>query len=101
MEKFKLIVDGKVAVAVYPGYGSGWSTWYNIDPMDGRLNKLFVDGKREEALALAEKLYPDAHIGSGWRVQIVWVEQGTRFRIEEYDGHESIKFAEDTDWLTA
>ena len=100
-QKYKLVRDGKVAVAVSPGYGAGWSTWSDIDAMDGRLNKLFVDGERDEALNLAEELYPDAYLGGGWRVQIVWVQVGKQFRIEEYDGFESIEFEEGMQWLTA
>ena len=101
MEKFKLVRDGKVAVAISPGYGAGWSTWSNIDPMDGRLNELFVEDKHAEAMSLANELYPDTYLGGGDQVKIVWVESGAQFRIEEYDGYESLQFAEDEVWLTA
>jgi hypothetical protein len=97
----KLVRDGKVAVAISPGYGAGWSTWSNIDPTDGRLNQLFVENKHAEAMSLANELYPGAYVGGGDQVQIIWVALGKRFRIEEYDGYESIQFAEDTDWSIA
>ena len=100
MDKFKLVVDGKVAVAVSRGYGAGWSTWSEIDPLDGRLNTLFSQGKRKEALVLARKLYPDAYLGGGKNVELVWLPIGTRFIINEYDGFEELETI-DTLTLTA
>ena len=95
MDKFKLVVDGKVAVAVSRGYGAGWSTWGYIDPLDGRLNALFAEDKHKEAVALAENLYPDAYLVGGRDVEIVWLPIGTRFRINEYDGFEEIETLDD------
>ena len=46
----KIVRDGMVAVAVSYGYGAGWSTWNDIDPMDARFNQLFLDGKADEVV---------------------------------------------------
>ena len=52
----KIVRDGKVAVAVSYGFGAGWSTWNDVDPMDARFNQLFLDGKVDEAKALCDEL---------------------------------------------
>ena len=96
----KIVRDGKVAVAVSYGFGAGWSTWADVDPMDARFNQLFLDGKHNEAAALCDEL--DLGYSGGARdVEIVWVPVGTEFRITEYDGTESIEYKDETDWWMA
>ena len=101
MEKFKVIHNNKVAVAITDKYGAGWSTWSNIDPMDGRINKLLVEGRYVEALQVAKELYPNEGITTVTHLEIVWVEVGRQFIIEEYDGLESILYADNLEWVTA
>jgi endo-1,4-beta-mannosidase len=96
----KIVRDGKVAVAVSGGFGAGWSTWNDADPMDARFNQLFLDGKYGEAAALCKKL--DLGYGKGaYDVEIIWVPVGTEFRITEYDGSESIEYKDDIAWRKA
>ena len=94
----KIVRDGMVAVAVSYGYGAGWSTWNSIDPRDARFNQLFLDGNIDEVLRICneENL---GYAGGAHDVEIEWVPEGTKFRIDEYDGSESLVTT--NDWITA
>lgn len=96
----KIVRDGKVAVAVSYGFGAGWSTWNQIDPMDARFNQLFLEGKWKEAAALCE--VSDLGYGGGAEdVEIVWLPEGTEFIITEYDGSESLELKDESYWRIA
>lgn len=96
----KIIRDGMVAVAVSGGFGAGWSTWNEIDPMDARFNQLFLDGKNQEAADLCDQL--DLGYAGGARdVEIEWVPVGTEFIISEYDGAESLETKDSFNWRIA
>lgn len=96
----KIVRDGKVAVAVSGGFGAGWSTWNDVNPMDARFNQLFLDGKIDAAKALCEEL-DLGYAGGAVDVEIEWVPVGTRFVIFEYDGSEGLMALDSFDWLTA
>ena len=89
---------GQVAVAISNGYGAGWSTWNDIDPMDKRFNELFVANKYDEAEKLAKEL-GECALGI-YNIEIKWINPGTSFSIEDNDGNESIKYRDGTDWYT-
>jgi len=96
----KIVRNGEVAVAVSYGFGAGWSTWNDVDPMDARFNQLFLDGKYEEAADLCDQL--DLGYANGaYDVVIRWVPEGTEFRITEYDGAEGIEYKHNTPWYMA
>ena len=96
----KIVRDGMVAVAVSGGFGAGWSTWCDVDPMDARFNQLFLDGKHQEAADLCNEL--DLGYAGGARdVEIEWVPVGTEFVITEYDGAESLQTKDSFDWRIA
>lgn len=96
----KIVRDGHVAVAISGGFGAGWSTWADVNPMDARFNQLFLDGKYDEAFYLGEEL-DIGYLGGLEDVRIVWVPQGSKFIVEEYDGAESIRMLDETNWLEA
>lgn len=91
-----LMKNGKVAVAVSGGWGAGWSTWNDVSPLDARFNKLFDEGKHEEAAALCEKL-DLGFSGGAVDVDLEWVDVGTKFIVEEYDGSETLRRLEELD----
>jgi hypothetical protein len=98
----KLIKDGQVAVAVSYGFGAGWSTWNDVAADDSRFTTLFVEGKHDEAFELVEKL--DLGFGAGaHQVEIEWLDVGTEYMIEEYDGSELLVTKEDRGdmWIVA
>jgi len=95
----KIVENGNVAVAVSGGYGAGWSTWGKVNPMDAEFNKLFIEGKFEEAKQLAEE--KGLYAGGIDDIYIEWVPEGTRFEIKGYDGSESLRIFDDTDGYVA
>lgn len=121
----KVIENGQVAVLYSPGYGAGWYTWNEsrFEEQDEALKLVFdpilVDlVKQKEANRLfgdldllnsinqqienrANEILPDGYFGGVEDLTIMWVPIGTEFRIEEYDGSESIFLKENEYWLTA
>ncbi len=95
----KIIRDGKVAVAVSYGYGAGWSTWCDVNPMDAEFNQFFLDDNYDEALKLAES--KEYYSGGLEDVTIEWVDIGDRFEIGEYDGAESLQILRPDDGYLA
>jgi hypothetical protein len=107
----KVIRDGKVAVLISPGFGAGWFSWNREYPeclFDPDIVKLVEERNSiDERLAanitkdiqeLAEKKWPDGY-WSAHKLQIEWVPEGTQFEIREYDGAESLIFAERQTWI--
>lgn len=115
----KAIRDGRVAVLYSPGYGAGWSTWNSIregseallfDPsivyMVEEMNKLSEeDPIRKDWLTnirdYCERTYPDCYLGGADDLQIEWIMRGVPFKINEYDGSESIEYKENNQWMVA
>ena len=94
----KLIKDGNVAVLVSPGYGAGWSTWNSESAeelcMDAELAQAVLDADKNAIAQIAARKWPDAYDGGLEDLEVVWLPEGTRFYIHEYDGNESIRTAE-------
>ena len=107
----KLIKNGCVAVLVSHGYGAGWSTWEHDERMlfDPVLAEMLEDGRAVEGDAawlkkiekVAKERYPDAYLGGLDGLTVHWVPEGSRFRIEEYYGAESIVFENEYRWSVA
>lgn len=104
----KLIKDGKVAVLVSPGYGAGWSTWCygsreqkEIMCMDAEIVQAFLDKNQPEVARLVELKVPGSYIGGYEDLKIQWVPVGTAFRIEEYDGSESLQEFDKIEYMVA
>jgi len=99
----KVIKDGKVGVLVSPGFGAGFSTWGY--PEEAIFNPTLIDlvenGKIQEAVDYCETKWEDGYSGGVQDLVVVWVTEGTKFQIVEYDGSESIEFLEDINWITA
>lgn len=98
----KVIRDGKVAVIVSPGYGLGFYTYGApveaiFDPV---LVELVENEKYGDAANYIENTYPSAYIG-GAVLQVRWIPEGTKFRIDEYDGAENIVLLDETNYITA
>lgn len=104
----KVIRKGKVAVLVSPGFGAGWSTWIGDDDdslesvFDPVVVKAVEDGiLHEDILLYLKEKYENGYFGGYYQLVIEWVPVGQKFRIEDYDGSESLIFEEDLDWITA
>lgn len=110
MEKF-YNERGEVAVLVSPGFGAGWYSWNTDRPeilFDPELVQLVLDENYEELQAVADKKYGyhEDRVGgcyTGGVVDLVihWLAPGTQFRIDEYDGSESLETNYDVEWSVA
>lgn len=101
----KLEKDGKVAVMISPGFGAGWSTW-NSDfrdtlLFDAEIAQAVLDGDKAKAARLAGEKCPDFYAGGADDLRIEWLEKGTVFEIEEYDGSESLHIIGGRDYAVA
>lgn len=108
----KVIRSGKVAVLYSPGFGAGWYTWNDKKMLwlifHPELIDLVEQEKLVEAAELAEKIGAELYgqeeyvctLGSR-DLQIAWIDEDTLFRINEYDGSESIEFMSDESFIKA
>lgn len=93
-------------VLISEGFGAGWSTWsdYGIDlAIDKRIIKAVEGGAFEEDVKeLCEDLgYTYVYMGGFDGLTVVEVPNGSRFRIKEYDGNESIEVYNEKEWILA
>jgi hypothetical protein len=99
----KVIRNGLVGVLVSPGFGAGFYTWGA--PLEAIFNPTLIDlienEKIQEAIDFVEKTWEDLYTGGVRNMRVVWIEEGTEFTIEEYDGSEKIVFKETIEWITA
>jgi hypothetical protein len=91
--------DGKFAIVLSPGYGAGWSTW-GADVYDPLAVVLLLLGNNNivDYNFVVDRYYPDREYrcSQGFdQAEVQWLSPGTQFKIDEYDGHESIKFRSD------
>ena len=98
----KVIRDGKVAVLISSGWGAGWSTWHygsNRETLvfHPKLVELVESGQHNAdtiSVILNELLDKEEvegiYLGGVRDLSITWIPEGTKFRIEEYDGSEYI-----------
>ena len=101
MKMFKK--DGKTAVLVSPGFGAGFSTWNKPEmAVDFDLVEAFLSGdKTRFAYIVIEKYGENMYLGGMDDLMVVWVDEGKKFRVDEYDGNERVEILEDADWFTA
>ena len=99
--------DGtKIAVLVSVGYGAGWSTWegdelaYDKRVIEFWLAHHYHDDERyfasysskEDVEEFFKSIgYDDLYLGGFYNTVIKWVPIGCRWRINEYDGAESLE----------
>lgn len=110
----------KVAVLVSYGYGAGWSTWHYDETeepfaiaFDKRVVEFWLAHKDDAAYVKALDAYQDnetkkearelfeqwgynnVFFGGFDDIVLRWVKVGTLFRIDEYDGSESLVTLDD------
>ena len=95
--------EGQVAVLISPGFGAGWSTWASDSAeamiFDSRLVDYVLTNGTEGLANYAMDLGYDSYMGGAKDVEVIWLDAGTRFVIEEYDGSESIRTFEDLSYI--
>jgi len=101
----KKIKDGKLAVLYSPGFGAGWYTWHGIEELlfDPVLVDMVLDNAGELAMRnYCEETYgTDNYYGGLEDLTVAFVDTGDKFRIEEYDGAESVMCMNDYRWFEA
>lgn len=93
----------KIGIIFSPDYGAGWSTWGDDESCLDQELAWAIDAKasKEVIESIAEKNWPGQYTGGLEDARVCWVEEGTRFRITEYDGWESIEFEDSDFWRVA
>lgn len=99
----KVVRDGKVAVIFSPGYGAGWYSWHLREDLlfEPAIVHWIEQGDFEKIQAHLHLKYPDVYFGDIEDLSIKWLDQGTEFIIDEYDGHESVCVKNEVEWLSA
>jgi hypothetical protein len=100
----KVIKDGRVAVLYSPDYGAGWYTWNREYPemiFDPTVVMFVEEGELDKVEAYATLKWPDAYLGGLRDLRIEWIPEGTAFKINEYDGNESIETRDGGQWIVA
>ena len=106
-KKYRIKDDGtkEIAVLISRGYGAGWVSWiYNEDVIfDENIVDFVLNDKvdTEEFDQYMEETYPNAYTGGKSGLYVVWLDEGTEFQIEEYDGAESLRLKEGEHWSKA
>lgn len=105
MSVCKLVKDGLVAVLYSPGYGSGWyshNTDYPECLFDPKIIELVEQDKKLSIPDYCLKKYGLDFFSGGYKtLRISWIPVGTRFTVQQYDGHETIMYLDDFDWVVA
>ena len=101
----KLEKDGKVAVMISPGFGAGWSTWNSEfrDTLlfDAEIAQAVIDGDKAKAAQLAMEKCPGLCAGGAGGLMVEWIDKGSVFEVEEYDGSESLHIIGGRDYSVA
>ena len=98
----KLEKNGSVAVLISRGFGAGWSTWADdkyasLVAMDKDIVELVLGSGTEDEMEklLLKKGIDDMYLGGFDGLEVKWVTEGLHFKINEYDGSESLEVFED------
>ena len=99
----KVIRDGKVAVLISYGFGTGFHSYgAPLEAIfDPKLVELVESEDFDGAEEYVENTYQGVYRGGVGDLVVVWVDEGEEFIINEYDGSESIQFKSKTQWITA
>jgi hypothetical protein len=99
----KLVRDGQVAVLVSPGFGAGWYSWHHVEELlyDPSVVEWLEQGEMSKIEAYLALKYQDEYFGGLEDLEVKWVPVGARFRIDEYDGAETLVLESHETWLTA
>ncbi len=88
---------------VSPDYGAGFLTWGA--PLEAIFNPTLIElvesKKLDEAIEFVETTWPGLYTGGVSSLRVVWLDEGTQFRIDEYDGAECIEILNEVNWITA
>lgn len=98
----KVVRDGKVAIVLSRGYGAGWGSWnygvHDVIMFHPKIVQMVEEGREldiTEEWLKSELGLEEVFNGGRDGLYIKWIPEGTKFRIDEYDGAETIITDED------
>lgn len=103
----KVTKDGLVAVLYSPNYGSGWASNekdHKVQAelcMGAEIVEAFMAEGPQGAVKAATNKFPNFYTGGARDLRLIWIDQGRKFQITEYDGYEGIEYADEMKWLKA
>ena len=100
----KVIENGHVAVLVTARHGAGWYSWHNVqellfDPVVVDMVRRKVD--YHDIIEYCDKTYPKNYYAGAGGLEVVLVPEGVNFKIDEYDGLETLVLEKDVQWIVA
>jgi hypothetical protein len=106
MQYQKLINEqGQVAVLISHGFGAGWSTWADPEEaeallFDSRIASAVLNNESPDTIStLTSELGYGSYLGGADGLTVEWLDIGTRFYVNEYDGSESIQSFNDLAYI--
>lgn len=97
--------QGRVAVLVSHGWGAGWYTWHHEEDLvydASVVDMVLAEAANADIVAYCQATYgTENYYGGVDGLAVHWVDPGVRFRIDEYDGAESLVLENNEVWLTA
>jgi len=69
--------------------------------MDARIVGPFLAGDKAGAVAAAVAMFPDLYTAGADDLQVMWIEKGKAFEVEEYEGTESVHVLGERNHLVA
>ena len=105
--------DIQVAVVYAPGFGSAWSArefgdlaqllMFHPDIVRYVQNTPVQQRTESDIKAVLDRIGVTDYVycGAVDDLRIRWVDEGTRFRITEYDGSERVEILDPSDYITA
>ena len=97
----KVIRKNKVAVLISHGFGAGWYSW-NTDHQELLYHPKIVEmveqnraNEIDEDWVLKSLGISDVYCGGASTLKIHWLPVGTAFKVDEYDGAESLETISD------
>ena len=97
----KVIRNGKVAVLISRGFGAGWYSW-NTDHQELLFNPKLVEMVEQNRTNEITEDWVKENLGiedvcceGACELKIHWLPVGTAFRVEQYDGDESLLTMDD------
>ena len=101
----KLIRNNKVGVLVSKSYGAGWYSWHHDERLlfePKIIEMLEADVDYHEIEMYCKATYgDDIYFGGIYDLHVCWVTVGKQFKIDEYDGAETLTVSDQVQWLTA
>ena len=93
----KVIRKNEVAVLISHGFGGGWHSWNTENPellFSPKIVEMVEQNRAneiDEDWVLKNLGISDIYCGGASSLQIHWLPVGTAFKVDEYDGAESLE----------